>query len=378
MRRYLILTTVLLLGTVLNLRAQVSRIVYITGKEGYTDYISLSRNRQDVDISVKFSYDEGKNTLTVGLYSYRGIFVFEENAKYSDVFFFGNFKPGNLSYDITYNPKDKFSATSAFKKSIPSPRGRYVFKRWIETEGLQRVSGESKMLNDHVEATFNILDNRSVVNVTLRDVILFDPAEKEGKYYFNFSKDIRCRYEVAILKDACFGHQEEIIAAEESLRNITAAHDSLSIMHKSNTATNPAYVKVFNDMKSILIQQFPKADTDSDCDCLRITREQYNQMLDKINAMTMTYVAPVVKKSDTPKGINADLMISRARKIDKNVSRWLLSNDSVEKKDIVKNCMELIAAGKADINKYGVYTQAQKDARQMFLSAEAYFNKTCR
>lgn len=378
MRRYLILTVALLLGTVLNVRAQVSKTVYVSGKEGFTDFVSLSKERQDMDISVKFSYDEQNNTLTVGLYSYRGIFVFEGNVRYSEVFFFSRLKPGNLPYDIAYNPKDKFIAARTFKNSIASPRGKYVFKRWIETDGLQRIPGECKMLNDHIEATFNVQDNRAVVSVTLRDVMLMDPAEKEGRYYLSFNKDLRSRYDIAILKDACFGKEEEIASAEESLRNITAAYDSLSVLHKSNTVSNQAYVKVFKDMKSILIKQFPKADADCDCDCLRISREKYNEMLDKINGMTMTYVAPVEKKPEAPKGINANLMISRARKIDKNVSRWLLSSDSVEKKDIVKNCIELIAAGKADINKYGVYTQAQKDARQMFLSAEAYFNKTCR
>lgn len=377
MRRYLILTAALLLGTVPDMWAQVAKTVYVSGKEGFTDFISLSKERQDTDISVKFSYDEENKMLTVGLYSYRGLFVFEENTKYSDVFLFGKFKPAGLPYDITYNHRDKFMASGAFKKSIPSPRRSYVFKRWIETEGLQRVPDECKMLNDHVEGKFKILDNRIVVNVTLRDVMLMDPAAKEGKYYLSFDKDLRYRYDVAILKDACFGKQKEIAEAEESLKSITAAYDSLSVLHKANTVSNPAYVKIFKDMKTILIKQFAKADTDCDCESLRISREKYNEMLDKINGMTMTYAAPV-EKTVTPGGINANLMIARARKIDKNVSRWLLSKDSVEKKDILKNCKEQIAAGKDEINKYGARTQAQKDAVQMFLSAEAYFNKTCR
>lgn len=374
MRRYLIITVALLLGAALNVRAQVSKTVYVTGKNGFTDFVSLSKERPNMDISVKFSYDEQNNTLTVGLYSYRGLFVFEKDTKYSDVFCFGKFKPKKLRYDIVYNPKDKFYATRAFKKSIPSPRGRYVFKPWIETEGLQRVPDEYNMLNDYVEAKFNILNERVVVDITLRDVMLMDPAAKEYKYYLSFDKDLRCRYDIAILKDACFGKDEEIAAAGDSLKSITAAYDSLAALHKSNSSSDSAYVKMFKNMKDILIGRFAKADADCDCDCLRVSREKYNGMLDKINEMTMTYVS----RSEESGGIDASLMIARARNIDKNVSRWLLSDDSVEKKDIIKNCNGLIAACKADIEKFGVRTKTQKDAVQVFLSAEEYFNKTCR
>lgn len=355
--------------------AQISKTVFLTSDKGYTDYISLSKERQDMDISAKFTFDEAKNTVTVSLISYRGIFVFNDNVRYSRIFSFGRMNPSKLPYDVAFEPKNRFFSSPSIRKALPSPYRKYMFHRWIEVEGLQPEPSECKMVNDHIEQTFTIVGSRSVVSITLRDIMLMDPAKKEGRYLFVMDKDVRSRYDIAILRNPCFGKEEEIVSSTEAMMSITAAYDSLSVLYGKCPKTAEG-MAAFDKIKQVLVKQFSKKNVETDCDCIRDNYTKYNETLNRINALKINVPKP--QKPAAPAGINASGMLSRARKIDMSVSRWLVSNDAVEKADIVKKCKSIIAAGKEEIRTKGVRNQSQKDAEQAFLAAEAYFNRTCK
>lgn len=377
-RIFAVIAGIFLFGGTLS--AQLSSTVFVSGTEGYTDCISLSRDSKDMDVIVKFAFDEGANTLKLTLTSYRGMFVFYDSMRYSKVFKFGKMAPERLPYEVESPGKSVYHSTKGLRASVSKPVGKYVFHRWIEYDGLQALPAEYKMLNDRIEQSFAVNGNRAVVSITLRDIMLMDPARKEGHYNFVFDRDMSKRYDIAILRDGCFGKEEEIASAKEALATISASYDSLKVRFPGGIAQNQETAAMFDQMKSMLLTQFKKKDADSDCGCIMENLNSYNAYVDSLSAMTVKVPeasTPAVKGKETTPGINADNMFARARKIDMSISRWKLSRDPVEKSDIEKNCRSIIAAGKEEIRTRGVYTQAQKNARDAFLSAEAYFNRTC-
>ena len=62
------------------LSAQVVKEIAVSQKESYTDHLSLKKDTRDMDLMVKFVFNEEANTLTVSLISYRCLFVFFGSA----------------------------------------------------------------------------------------------------------------------------------------------------------------------------------------------------------------------------------------------------------------------------------------------------------
>lgn len=76
-------------------------------------------------------------------------------------------------------------------------------------------------------------------------------------------------------------------------------------------------------------------------------------------------------------GVNAKSLLSKARQIDAAVARWLLSNDPIERRDIVLQCEGIIKDVNASVKSAGVYSAEQRQALSVFRGAEQYFRKNC-
>lgn len=359
--------------------AQVSSPITVSGTEPAATCISLSRDSRDMDVIVKFVFDEQKNSLTVSLFSYRGLFVFREKVKYSKIFCCSNMNPEKLPYEVQVPDPGKFKATSPFRKSIKESSGlrnyrKYVFSRWIDYEGLQPQPCEFSMVNDRIEQTFDILEQKSQVNVTLKDIILMDPHGKEGHFAFVLDRNVNKSFDITIKRDPCFGKDEDVNASAQALSVIRSAYDSLKVVYGNGVAPNEEAYQMFNGMKTLMTKQFTKVNADSKCGCIKEAREKYNMIIDSI--ALMKYKKPVVAM--TPKGIDANKMLSRARRLDVAVGKWLNSKDSVECHDLMKECETIIAEAKDDVVFNGVYTVEQREALDVFLRARRYYEITCR
>ena len=71
------------------------------------------------------------------------------------------------------------------------------------------------------------------------------------------------------------------------------------------------------------------------------------------------------------------MLLTKARQIDAAVSRYLLSNDPVERRDIIIQTENIIKTCNESIYSQGVYTAEQKQAVQVFREAERYFRNNC-
>ena len=189
-RIYIILFCFLL---VQSLGAQTVKDITVSQKESYTDHISMEEDTQDKDLMVKFVFDEAANTLTVSLISYRTIFVFREDVRYKPLIKGRTIRPDQLPYVVTFDPKEKYQISKLFKSTVPRPRKQYVFSRWIEYDGLQPAPQEYSMVNDYISQTFDILNKRSMVTVTLRDIMLMDDISKspaKKRYEIPYGRDL--------------------------------------------------------------------------------------------------------------------------------------------------------------------------------------------
>ena len=64
------------------IHAQTVRTISVGQGASYTDHLSLKEDVKDMDLMVKFVFNEEANNLTVTLISYRTLFVFWDNVHF--------------------------------------------------------------------------------------------------------------------------------------------------------------------------------------------------------------------------------------------------------------------------------------------------------
>jgi hypothetical protein len=125
------------------------------------------------------------------------------------------------------------------------------------------------------------------------------------------------------------------------------------------------------------MKQYPPKDAQSACPDLQQALETYNMYTDSIAKMQCKVVDENAGKGMMGEGINDRMLLSKARQIDSSVARWLLSNDPVERRDIISNVEDIIKKANEDISSQGVYTKEQREALAVFREAERYYKNNC-
>lgn len=362
-------------------KAQTVKEITVSSGAPYTDHIALSEDSKDTDVMVKFVFDEEKNTLSVNVLSYRTLFVFQEPARYASVVRHNCLIPERLPYLSEAVKGSKFSLAKRLVKAVPRPRKKYVFRRWIEYDGLQRVPTDYKMVNDYISQDFDIVGKRSAVSVTLRDVYLLDLPGKPDSYVLSRGRDLNTKYQVRILRNPCLGLDEEIVSARKSYGEVKSAYEGFKGKFAGGTVSSQEMLKVFAETQSVLLTQFPKRKNVSPCPDIQDATERYNQYVDSIAGYSCTVRVPDVTGDNTSgeggKGLDTKLIYSQARQLDKSVSRYLVSRDALEKADLVSQCKEIVKDMSSMIERHAPRTAEEKNAVRVYRQAEAYFKKTC-
>lgn len=360
--------------------AQTTRQIEVDGKEPYVDHVSLVEGSTDMDLLVKFSFDEPNNSLTVSLISYRKLFVFQDDTRYSHAVWCFKLRPNKLSYVVESDEQARYKLTKALRKSI-KPRRKHVFKRWIEYEGLQPQPTDYKMVNDYIEQKFDILNKEAPVSVTLRDILVMNEeiTPKKKKYDLFYQTDLNRTYEITIKRDPCFGKEDALRAAVERAENIRTSFTAFDQKFKSSSSLNtPEGDRLFHEMRALLEEQFPKVGETSPCPDIQMNIDLYNSYADSIRQSKSPYQVKVMEREKPATlDLSADYILMMARKIDSNVNRWLLTTDLVEKRDLEKSCEEIVNSIQAHINQAAQISQAQKAAIHIFREAKDYFQRTC-
>ena len=365
--------------TFLPLSAQTVKNITVSQEQSYTDHISLEGDVTDKDIMVKFVFDEATNQLTVTLISHRMIFVFREDVRFKPLIKGRKLRPDQLPYVVTYEPKDQYRISKLFKSTVPRPTKKYVFHRWIDYEGLQPVPQEYAMVNDYITQTFDILKKGSSVVVRLRDVMLMNDVSKhinKRRYEIPFGRDLYTEYHVDIQRNPCFGLDEDIASAKAALDGIRKSYNSLRKSYGNGTVDNQESLKLFEDLKNQITAQYPRKDEQSPCPDIQQALDAYNAYTDSISSMNCKVAASSLPKI-AGDGISSRMLMTKTRQIDAAVTRYLLSTDPIERRDIIMQTENTIKACNETINSQGVYTAEQRQAVQLFREAERYFRNNC-
>ena len=97
-------------------------------------------------------------------------------------------------------------------------------------------------------------------------------------------------------------------------------------------------------MKSTLLDQFKHKEISSDFTDIQVAWDDYHKYVESIGRMSCVVRSPeevVVSAGLTPESLT--ILLSKARQIDKMVSRWLVSTDLIERHDMEAQCENLIS-----------------------------------
>jgi len=373
-----------------SMTAQTVKTIGVGQDASYTDHVALQDDSRDMDLMVKFVFNEPENKLTVSLISYRSLFVFREDTRYKMAVKCRRLRPERLPYIAEAAPGAKFKLTKDFRRMVPKPRKKYVFKRWIEYEGLQPSPMEYKMVNDYIEQTFDVVGKRDFVTLTLRDIIVMEkqqrPSGKPDRYSLMFRRDLNTCYQIQLLRNPCFGLEDEIAAAAKARDAIAASYHSLKKLAGSGTVTSQASLQAFKDLKQTLVGQYEPMPLVSPCPDIQNARDEYNLYADSIRSFRCVLVEELPKytfddlSGDGGNGPVFDVkeILVNARRIDNLVSRWVVATDLMERHDLETQCEDIIGYTTKMIDSHGRRTPDQQKAVNLFRAAENYYKKTCK
>ena len=365
----------------LGLHAQTVRTVTVAQGQSYTDHLSLKVDSKDMDMMVKFVFDEDANQLSVSLISYRTIFVFWDRVRLKPLVKGRTIRPDQLPYVVTYDPKDKYKITKLFKSTVPKPRKTFYFQRWMDYDGLQPVPQEYNMVNDYITQTFDILNKRNLVTFSLHDIFLMDKTEKKkyNLYEIPFGRDVNIEYQVTIQRNPCLEFGDEIASSQKALEGLTTSFKTLKKNYGGGKALSQEALKAFEDLKKNLLEQYPPKTDSTPCPDLTSVWATYNQYVDSVKSIHC-----VLAQDDNSGGElgiptdNGKVILMKARQLDRTVSRWLVSKDANERRDLIRTGQGLIDEVNGIIGNRQGSNQAQRQAISMFRAAERYFNNTCK
>ena len=370
----------------LMLQAQTTKSITVSQTESYTDHLALQSDSKDMDLMVKFIFNEEMNTLTVSVISYRTLFVFWDNTRYKAIVKSNKIHPDKLPYVVSSNRSDHFKLSKKFRSSLPYPHRKYIFKKWIDVEGIQPVDQEIKMVNDYIEQTFNIQGKRSNVTVSLHDLMLMDLVKQKGlsrQYEITYGKDLDTKYQVTIQRNPCFGLDEGVSTANNALEAIQKSFAAFQSKFGSGKVGDEAEQKAFNELQATLAAQFPKNNDSSPCPDIQQAHDQYNLLADSIQNMKVAVEASASDAlgaigGEEGRALNAKLILANAHQLDNTVARWLVSKDETEREDLVTQGRDLIKDTSTMIGSGHVSTSEEQNAVNLFRKAEQYFNKVCK
>ncbi len=370
--------------------AQTTKEITVSQNNPYTDHLSLKEDSKDMDLMAKFVFNEPTNTLSVYLISYRDLFVFQTDTPCRQAVRWKRLKPEKLPFVVNAEPGAKYRFAKDYWKSLPKPRRKHMFEKWVEYSGLTPIPAEYKMVNDFVQQDFNILNNADAVTLTLHDVMMVDqeatnkPALKK-RYDIVWGKDLNITYHIYIERNPCFGMEKDSTAAAKALASITAGYKNLASRFGSGIVSDRESLANFKEMKQLLMGQFPVKTDKSPCSIVQAQWDAYNQYADSISNMTCRIRTQVVSGTGSAggtggvssAGINAGYILTQARRIDDAVSQWIVSKDPTERSDLKKRCQEIIQMMKDTTRRKGA-NASQANAIRVFNEAVRYYNTICK
>ena len=357
---------------------QAVKAISVRDGEPYTDHIALAEDSRDTDVMVRFFFDEKQNTLRVSVLSYRRLFVFREATRYKQVVRHCRLLPKKLPYVAQFGIYDRFTLSRSLRKAV-RPHRKYIFGRWMEYEGLQQTPSDYKMVNDYIEQSFDIHGKQTSASVTLRDIFLLDSDPKKPDHYIiTQGRDLNLKYEITLVRNPCLGMDDQITSARIMATSVRKAYEAFRATCPSGTVSTEDALKNFQSTQETLVALYPAKDADVPCTDLARAIRQYNAYVDSISTLSCKLILPEEAAWNDGMPLDIKILHTQTRQLDKAVSRWLVTRDALEKKDLETECLDIIKDMTAMLRQHRAVTPEEQKAVEAYRQAEQYFHKTCK
>lgn len=368
--------------------AKEVRQVSVANGETVTDIVSLDGSSRDMNVTVKFVFNENENTLTVSLLSFRNLFVFQSDVRYKSCFHksylsMPTLKPELLPYVVEPIANTSFRMPKKVRKMLPTKPKKYTFHQWIKGDGLQPIAGEYALVNDYLEQVFDIKPQRNKVAITIRDILVMDKDERTSKTNYDFVhwSDLNLTYSIELRRDPCFGQETAVELSASSLDAIKLAYETLVGNYPNQEVETDKMKATFDKSKETLIAKYPPVTTDSKCPNVQDNWKAYNLYTDSISALERTVKVNNGAggkggkggKGGGGSGLDAATIYSYVKQIDKSVAQWLATSDRQERRDIELICADINRNVEKLIKAKGARTAEQKKAVKVFRQATRYY-----
>ncbi|MCR5455038.1 MAG: hypothetical protein K6F33_08645 [Bacteroidales bacterium] len=364
-----------------SLTAQIVKEIAVSRDTSYSERLTMKKGRHDMDVTVKFVFSEDDNMLSATVSSECGLMVFWDQVETDKIIGWrGRIKTKLLQYVASVAPRSKFRFTKQYRRTVMPPKNQELFSTWITERGIYPEEQSCKMTGNEISQNYKLTSKTNRAFLTLNDIFIVE-NKKENKYSVIFGKDLDIQYQIALHRDPCYGKDSDLENARTMHQAAVDAYQSIKKLFGSGKVTSEDRLKLFNDMHGMLMSQYPPRDNKSECEDIQKEWDSYNLYADSIAKIScvLELPAPIPATEDAVemKGLMPKDLLMKARQIDQMVSRWINSNDAMERRDIAQMCQMLIKDGNFVISTQGAYTAEQWQAVGVFRKAESYFQSIC-
>lgn len=186
-------------------------------------------------------------------------------------------------------------------------------------------------------------------------------------------------YQVTIQRNPCLNFGDEIASAQKALEGVMGNFKTLQKNYDGGKALSADALQAFEDLKSNLLDQYPPKTETTPCPDLMSVWDNYNQYVDSIKSIKCVLAKDTGSGGDLSIPTdNGKVILLKARQLDRIVSRWLVSKDVTERRDLLRSGQGLVDEVNGMIGNSQGANPAQRQAITMFRAAERYFNNTCK
>ena len=351
------------------------QVITVSEETPYTETISTKEGVKDMDMLLKIEYSENDNTLNVSITSQHHLFGFKNNSLYKNVIRNKKISLVRLPYKVVSEPDMTYRLSKNIRNNISGCNDKHTFKAWISTTGLHSQMSDYEMVTETLTQKFDIVGD-TTITVTLGDIMMMERSvSKKNRYDLTFYTNLNKSYVVNIKRNPCLGKEAELDSTQSLLDEIKENYTSLASKYPNVENLTQETLLALEEVRVKLETKYKKKETTKECPAIASMLENYNTYVDSIAKLADVKAEFAHKRPRL--SMPADQLLAVARMVDNNVASWLVSNDVVEKADLVKRNRHLIDdINKKISNKMRMDTEQTK-AYAVFKKAERYFNETC-
>lgn len=352
-----------------------NQVITVSADAPYTEVISTKEGAKDMDVQVKIEFDEPNNTLKVSLTSGHNLFGFKNNSLYKNVIRNKKVSLQRLPYKVVSEGEMTYRLSKNVRKDIPGNNDKHTFNALVSTTGLHAQTEDYIMVTDTISQKFDIMAD-TTITITLGDVMMMQRSvSKKNRYDLIYYTNLDKHYQINIGRNPCLGKGEEISSAQSLLEDVKNHYNALASKYPTVENLNAETLAALEEVRLKLENQYPKVEANSECPEVQSILQEYNSYVDSIAKLADVKAEFAQKRPRLT--LPADQLLAVARMVDNNVASWLVSNDVVEKADLVKRNKKLIEDINRQLSRKMRMDREQSHALYVFKRAEKYFNETC-